>query len=524
MKQMFLLFASWLLPLAVFAQNQRPQIQNLQTSIDWGAQSLVLQYDVNDAENDSLEVMVYFSNNQGKDYALSADIILNGDWGYPVMPGTGKTITCNLSAINPFSGPFTLRLVADDKQVFDIQSLVNEVDSNRLRAQLEFVEGIRHRTTGAGHLVAVRDSMKQLLNAAGLYVEEHTFSYTGGYTGRNVLGSQQGTLDGNKVVVVDAHYDSVTNAPGADDNGSGTVGVWEIGQILGQYPSKKTLRCIGFDLEEAGLIGSTRYVQTGIPATEQIEGVLNFEMIGYYSEEPNSQTLPAGFNVLFPAAYNEVVSNQWKGNFITNVGNANAASLAAAFKNAANQFVPELRVITLEVPGNGQIAPDLRRSDHAPFWDAGNKALMLTDGANFRNECYHTPGDTLNEKLDFTFMSNVVKATLATIAQLIEIQHADQVYRQFDGLVNVVDPVTCNLLAYTVPGQSERLYLEMSDCNESLRFVEIFDVQGKRIYQSTAFSNSGSVLEIELPNVTSGIYFLKCHFLKESRALKFVVD
>ena len=61
--------------------------------------------------------------------------------------------------------------------------------------------------------------------------------------------------------------------------------------------------------------------------------------------------------------------------------------------NAVDTYVPDLRSVPLSVPGNGQIAPDLRRSDHARFWDANIPALMLTDASEFRNTNYHTPAD-----------------------------------------------------------------------------------------------------------------------------------
>ncbi len=85
--------------------------------------------------------------------------------------------------------------------------------------------------------------------------------------------------------------------------------------------------------------------------------------------------------------------------------------------------MPDLRVISIAVPGNGQLTPDFRRSDHRNFWDANYQALLLTDGANFRNPNYHLPSDTLGT-LDFYFMANVVKAIVASVAKLAEIRHS----------------------------------------------------------------------------------------------------
>ncbi len=135
------------------------------------------------------------------------------------------------------SGPFTLRLVAFDHQPFPYQDLVNEVDSNRLRNDLTFVQGIRHRTGGPAHLAETQDTLRNCFAGTGIFVGEQTFTYQG-YTGRNIYGTHRGTVQGQQVIVVDAHYDSVVNAPGADDNGSGTVGVMEIARLLSRYPTK----------------------------------------------------------------------------------------------------------------------------------------------------------------------------------------------------------------------------------------------------------------------------------------------
>lgn len=85
-----------------------------------------------------------------------------------------------------------------------------------------------------------------------------------------------------------------------------------------------------------------------IAVQDKVKAALNFEMIGYYSNEPNSQTLPTGFNILFPEAYNAVVNDQYRGNFITNVGNVLSSSLIASYQNNATKY-SSLKVISLTV-------------------------------------------------------------------------------------------------------------------------------------------------------------------------------
>jgi len=62
-------------------------------------------------------------------------------------------------------------------------------------------------------------------------------------------------------------------------------------------------------------------------------------------------------------------------------------------------------------------AIDRRLSDHASFWDAGLRALMVTGTAFFRNPNYHLPSDTI-DTLDFTFMAELVKSLELALLEL----------------------------------------------------------------------------------------------------------
>jgi hypothetical protein len=503
--------------------NQPPVISNFVASADWPNNTLTLSYDVSDAENDPLEISLAFSGDGGKTYALSMLVTASGDTGFPVTAGAGKTITCDISQLAAISTNFTVRLVADDKQPFDIQQLVDEVDSLRLRDDLAFVEGIRHRTAGLTHLNAVRDSIRSHFSNLNLFLHEQTFTYLNA-TGLNIIGSQPGTGTAEKVVIVDAHYDTVNNSPGADDNGSGVVGFMEVSRLLSRYPAKKTVRYIGFDMEEDGLRGSLAYNNSGIPASEQIEGVLNFEMIGYYTEEPNTQEVPAGFGLVFPDAVAEITANEYRGDFITNVANSTCQPLALLFSNSAAEYVPDLKVITLIAPGNGTLFPDLLRSDHAPFWLNNRPALMLTDGANFRNECYHTPMDMADEKLSFTFMSNVVKATLAAAAQLAEVQHGDWATASFQGTSNATAPACQSGFGFSA-GSTNVLFFSLHNCVYTSAQVEIFDEKGRLLLSETLALSENEQYEIALPSpLPAGVYFAKTIWPGGMRTDKFFIN
>ena len=96
---------------------------------------------------------------------------------------------------------------------------------------------------------------------------------------------------------------------------------------------------------------------------------------------------------------------------------ATAASAEFARELAVNMraTAPAMPVFLLDfVPGNGEPMPDVRRSDHAVFWDAGFPAAMLTDTSEFRNPHYHKPTDTI-DTLDLERMTLVVKGLTGAV-------------------------------------------------------------------------------------------------------------
>jgi hypothetical protein len=74
------------------------------------------------------------------------------------------------------------------------------------------------------------------------------------------------------------------------------------------------------------------------------------------------------------------------------------------------------RALPFVVPGRGTVLPQSRFSDHAPFWDAGIAAVMVTDTALLRNTQYHEAGDT-PDRLDRTLLEEVARGTVVAVAQ-----------------------------------------------------------------------------------------------------------
>lgn len=489
---------------ALMAQNQVPEITNLSLTNNIAQQRIEVTFDVSDAESDFLDLNLTVSDDNGVSFLFSGGSI-SGDNGFPKTPGTGKVIYWNYpSTVTSFSN-FQLRVVADDREPVDIPALLQLVDSNRLRQRLSFIQDVRHRSANPAHLEAVKDSIEATFEHNDWQSSRQPFAF-GTYTGQNILGRKAGLYEEAKTYVLDGHFDGVANSPAADDNGSAVTALMEAAEVLKDYPFGRSVRLIGFDLEETGLNGSANYVSSGIESWENIEGVINLEMIGYFSQAPNSHQLPTGFNLLFPTAYSQIAGDNFRGNFIANVANVASNDLKANFDSCANALVPNLRVISIAVTGTGTSAPDLRRSDHASFWDAGIPALMLTDGANFRNPNYHSPADTLGN-LNFTFMRQVTQAAIATLVKLADVRHAAVEVIAIDpatGSTELANQQEPRFSIYPNPTDSE-VILELNQVNSGLVKVTVYNLQGK-VVKSMTLNHMKLRHRISLQGLSVGAY------------------
>lgn len=279
------------------------------------------------------------------------------------------------------------------------------MDDRHLRALI----GERHPTSSPTALRQAEDYLTEQFKVLGLAVSPHPFRALGD-TYRNVIGAclvSHPSPESDAPLIVAAHYDTVRGSPGADDNASALAVMLETARCLQGVPLSRNVRFIAFCLEEENLLGSLAYASWLRDSKQQIGGAIVLECVGYAKSEEGSQRIPPGVPVAVPTV----------GDFLAIVGNQASAKLAAAVEGAAKERVPDLKTVALTVPGNGELLPDTRRSDHAAFWHYGYPAVMLTDTADFRNPHYHQPTDTL-DTLDLGFMEKVARAVTAAVLDL----------------------------------------------------------------------------------------------------------
>lgn len=497
----------------IHAQNQLPVILSLEVGIDPANKSYQVDYTFQDMDSDSFEVTLLFSTDKG-DFFIEADDSATGDIGRVVDQSGAKLIEGTYTFDLPSNlDDMQVRLVISDYDIPNIQDIVDQVKSENLRAYLESIQGIRHPVGNLDHYRQSQSIIQEHLDTLSDRNDSYFFDQNG-FQAQNIIANKLGGSNSYEFYLVGGHYDTIINSPGADDNGTAVAGMMEIARILSNYTLSKSVRYVAWDAEEEGLLGSSHYVGEQLVDYGGINGYLNFEMIGYASTQPNTQSFPTGFSVLFPEVFQEVANNDFRGDFLTNVGNGAASmEMALDFEEIGEQYVPDLNIITVLSPGTGIGVLDLLRSDHAPFWFVGLPALMLTDGAEFRNPNYHTPNDQI-ETIDFEFFTKCVKAGLAYLLEKAELEHAT--FQDFDDIQFLLsnDKIDISSSIKVFPNPSfEDIYLSAPSEIGHLQW-NLLSIKGEVVAKGLFASNQLQKARIDVRHLNSGLYILRFKSIK----------
>jgi hypothetical protein len=188
------------------------------------------------------------------------------------------------------------------------------------------------------------------------------------YKTQNVVAYIKGKKYPDQFIVISAHYDHLgmmgeTLYPGANDNGSGTAMLLGLAKYYSQAenPTDRSILFIAFSGEEAGLKGSTYFVENPLLPLEKIQIVINLDMVGSGSE---------GITVVNGELFPDVVET------LINI-------------NSQKNYLPAIKA-------RGESC----NSDHCPFYKKGLKSIFIyTMGPE--HTAYHTPKDN-NENFPFT--------------------------------------------------------------------------------------------------------------------------
>jgi len=191
----------------------------------------------------------------------------------------------------------------------------------------------------------------------------------------NVVATIKGTADPNRVYLATGHYDSrvtdvmdaTSDAPGADDDGSGTAVIMELARVLSQRQTDATIVLAAVAGEEQGLLGATGLADYAVAQGWNIEGDITNDIVG--GIEGGSGTIDNRTIRIFSA-------NQ-KG-----VGDSTSRHWARFVRDGVRTWLPNVHarlVYRLDRFGRG--------GDHRPFFEKGFPAIRFTEpNENYRRQ------------------------------------------------------------------------------------------------------------------------------------------
>jgi len=226
----------------------------------------------------------------------------------------------------------------------------------------------------------------------------------------NVIASYNS--DKTKRLIVGAHYDVCGDQPGADDNASAVAGLLEIARMVFEQKPETDYRIdfVAYCLEEppffaSDQMGSYVHAKSLHDKKADVIGMISLEMIGYFSDVPNSQPYPSPeLAKLYPAT----------ANFIIVVG----IDTYAAFNKKVHRLMSEGSAIDVQIISFPSAEGLAGLSDQRSYWKFGYNALMINDTAFIRNPHYHMKSDTI-DTLDFKKMTEVINSAYRAITNII---------------------------------------------------------------------------------------------------------
>jgi hypothetical protein len=232
----------------------------------------------------------------------------------------------------------------------------------------------------------------------------------------------------NRLYVVSGHYDSMCgsstdakcDAPGANDDASGTAAVLEIARVMARYPFEATIIFMAVAGEEQGLLGATYFADQTKQKNWDIEAMITNDIVGNTlggNGVRDRRTL---------RVFSEgVASNETQTEAATrrSVGGENDSSsrqLARFIREVGPRYVPGIRIAMIyrrDRYGRG--------GDHIPFLERGYAAVRFTEpNEDFRHQHQNVRvekgiqyGD-LPEFVDFGYVANVARNNAASLAAL----------------------------------------------------------------------------------------------------------
>ena len=331
----------------------------------------------------------------------------------------------------------------------EIARLVRDVSQSRLETTIRTLAGF-----GTRHSLSATDDPKRGIGAARRWIKARLDACAAEAGARlkvefdefvqepsarvpkavpmvNVVATLEGVdpVAKARTLVVSGHYDSMCSnvmnsecdAPGANDDASGTAVVMELACVFAKSRFPATLVFMAVAGEEQGLLGATHWAKVAHERGVNVEAMITNDIVGNAHDDTGRRdaTVLRLFAEGVPA--DKQVSEEWQQRLATGGENDSAPrELARTIRDAALRYVPEMTVKIVYRRDRY-----LRGGDHIPFLAEGFTAVRFTEAhEDFRHQHQDVRivdgvqfGD-LPQFVDFDYLSRVARVNAAALASL----------------------------------------------------------------------------------------------------------
>ncbi|MFI5132803.1 MAG: M20/M25/M40 family metallo-hydrolase, partial [Chitinophagales bacterium] len=341
---------------------------------------------------------------------------------------------------------FSQTIIQKDPQ---IEKMVSDVSRDSLKSYITKLVSYGTRNTlstqtnpnrgiGAARkwvLSKFNEFAKQSGGRLAAFIDTTTIPGGGRRVDRNILlGNVMATLKGtdpndDRIFIISGHLDnmrtnvmdSTGDAPGADDDGSGTAAVLECARVMSKYSFPATIIFVAVSGEEQGLLGSTYMAEKAKKENWNIEALLNNDIMGGNNQNETNKASNNQVRVFSEGL--SVLDTGRAATTIRNLGLENDGKprqLGRYVKEIGERYVKNLKIVVIY--RNDRF---LRGGDHTPYVQKGYAAVRITE----MNENYHHQhqdvrvdsgvqyGD-LPEFMDFEYLRKNTCMNLCNLANL----------------------------------------------------------------------------------------------------------
>lgn len=247
----------------------------------------------------------------------------------------------------------------------------------------------------------------------------------------NVVATLPGTdPDDDRVYVVSGHYDSrvtgvmdyESEAPGANDDGSGTVAVMELARIMSNYEFPATIVFMAVAGEEQGLFGARGWAEQAHEQGMNIAGMFTNDIVGNHASNDGALSDPNKVRLFAQGIPVTREPDRELLRYIQTGGENDLPTrqLARTIKETAESYLPHMDVWMIY-----RADRYLRGGDHLPFLDLGYPAVRFSEpNEEFKHQHQDVRvvdgvqyGD-LPEFVDYPYLARVTQVNMAALANL----------------------------------------------------------------------------------------------------------